>query len=113
MKSPIILKTLLSLIFLFIFLNTYAGIDYSKYGDGPDFFFGWETSFKFAIGAIVLFGLLRLITENNKDKNGNVEDGIGCIVIPISIAMIICVICSFYLFIPLLLIYTLTKNNKE
>lgn len=49
-----------------------AGIDWSRYDDGPTFFLGWEVSFYFAIGTVVLFGISWFLTESNKDKNGSV-----------------------------------------
>ncbi|MBD5319874.1 MAG: hypothetical protein HDS07_03125 [Bacteroides sp.] len=88
-------------------------IDYSQYDDGPDFFFGWETSFYFAIATIVLFGISWILSENNKDKNGNVEGNLGCIVAWINVAMIICFLCSFYLMIPIGIIYALIKSKND
>lgn len=89
-----------------------AGIDWSRYDDGPTFFLGWEASFYFAIGAVVLFGISWILTESNKDKNGSVEGGVGCLVGITNVAMIICAICSLYLLIPLFMVYTLIKSKK-
>lgn len=110
MKVSATRKTLLCLALLFISMYANAGIDYSRYDDAPVFFLGWGTSFKFAIGAAFLFGLSWILTENNKDENGNVDGGIGSVISLINIGMIICVICSYYLLLPLYLIYTLIKK---
>lgn len=75
---------------------TYAGTDWTRYDNAPAFFFGWETSFYFAIAAIVLFGLSWMLTDSFKGKNGTPEGGMGCVVGLVNIAMIICAIGSFY-----------------
>ena len=113
MRVSTIGRTLFCLIFLHDSLNASAGIDWSRYDDGPVFFLGWETSFYFAIGAAILYGLSWLLSENDKDEKGNLNDDVGCIVGIINVAMIICVICSYYLLIPLLIIYTLIKSTKK
>ena len=68
MRVSTIGRTLFCLIFLHDSLNASAGIDWSRYDDGPVFFLGWETSFYFAIGAAILYGLSWLLSENNKDE---------------------------------------------
>ena len=113
MKILNVYKVLLSFLFLSISLGTYAGIDYSRYDDAPIFFLGWENSFFFAIGAIVLYGLSLLLSEWDKDNNGNVKDGLGCIIVMVNVAMLICAICSYYLLIPLFIIYALLKAKKK
>ena len=113
MRVSTIGRTLFCLIFLHDSLSASAGIDWSRYDDGPVFFLGWETSFYFAIGAAILYGLSWLLSENNKDEKGNLNDDVGCLVSIINVAMIICAICSYYLLIPLLIIYTLIKSTKK
>lgn len=90
--------------------NSYAGIDYSRYGDAPAFFLGWETSLYFAIAALILFFISYNLTNHYKDESGNING--GGLLITINIAMIICAICSAYLLIPLALIYFLFKKKK-
>ncbi len=103
-----ILKTILSLIFLFTSSNAHAGINWSRYDDGPELFFGWEISFYFAIGAVVLFGLSWLLSDSY-NKNGKIDSDIGCFLTIINIAFIICAICSAYIILPLAIIYTIIK----
>ena len=103
-------KVLIITFSIFASFKAHAGIDWSQYGDEPAFFLGWEKSFFFALGAIILFGLSWLLTECNKDKTGNVDEGVGCLLGFINVAMVICAICSFYLLLPLYLIYTLIKK---
>ena len=91
----------------------YAGVDRTIYDDAPTFFLGWETSFFFAIAAIVLFGLSWILTDSFKGKDGTPDGGMGCVVGLINMAMIICAICSFYLLVPLGLVYYLLKGNKK
>ena len=93
--------------------TVYAGIDYSKNGNGPTLFLGWETSFYFAIATILLFGISWILTDSFKEKDGVSEGRMGYVVGLINIAMIICAICSFYLLIPLGIIYILIKSNKK
>lgn len=112
MKSNIH-KIIALFILFFSTQSIYAGIDWSRYGDGPDFFLGWETSFFFAIATIVLFGLSWLLTDSFKGKDGTAEGGIGCFVSILNVAMIICAVCSFYLLIPLGILYVLTREIKE
>ena len=90
--------------------NVYAGIDYSKYDDGPTFFLGWEMSFNFAIAAVALFGISWFLTDCFKDEKGTVEGGVGCVVCLINVAMVICAICAYYLLLPLGMIYLLIKG---
>lgn len=106
-------KIALILGFSFSHPNIHAGINWSNYNEGPEFFLGWETSFYFAIVTIMLFGLSWVITNNFKRENGSPEGYIGCFVGLINVAMIICAICSFYLLLPLGIIYTLIKCKKE
>lgn len=99
--------------FLFSLANASAGINWSKYDNGPEFFFGWEISFFFAIATIVLFGLSWILTDNFKGENGDIHGNLGCLIAIINVAMIICAICSFYLIVPLGMIYALLKRNKR
>ena len=93
---------------------TAAGIDYTKYDDGPIVFFGWKNSVYFAVAAGILFGISGAITTLAKDDQGRVEGGtLGCLLYIINLAMIICVVCSAYLLIPLGLIYLLLRGNKK
>lgn len=94
-------------------LNAYAGIDWSRYGDAPAFFLGWEKSLYFAIAALVLFGVSWIITDLFKDKNGSVEGGPGCFLSIVNVAMIICAFCSAYLLIPLAIIYFSIRDRKK
>lgn len=57
--------------------TVYAGIDYSKNGNGPTIFLGWETSFYFAIATIVLFGISWILTDSFKGKDGTPEGGMA------------------------------------
>ena len=108
------IRYVLSSSLLFTSITTvHAGIDYSRYGDVPTLFLGWETSFYFAVAAIVLFGLSWILTDSFKGKDGTPEVEMGCVVGLINLAMIICAICSFYLLIPLSIIYVLIKGNKK
>ena len=91
----------------------YAGVDWTRYDDAPTLFLGWETSFYFAIAAIVLLGLSWILTDRFKGKDGTPEGGMGCIVGLINSAMIICAICSFYLLVPIGIVYFLLKGNKK
>ena len=91
----------------------YAGGDWTRYDDAPTLFLGWETSFYFAIAAIVLLGLSWILTDRFKGKDGTPEGGMGCIVGLINSAMIICAICSFYLLVPIGIVYFLLKGNKK
>lgn len=94
--------------------NSYAGIDWSRYGDGPDFFLGWETSFYFAIATFSLLGLSYFLVEKYKGKDGGTPEGsMGCFISILNVAMIICAICSFYLLIPLAILYMFFKGNKK
>ena len=45
----------------------YAGVDWTRYDDAPTLFLGWETSFYFAIAAIVLLGLF--VLSLSPDRN--------------------------------------------
>lgn len=90
--------------------NVYAGIDWSRYDDAPIFFFGWETSFYFAIAAVVLFGISWFLTGIFKGENGMVEGGADRVVGLLNVLMIICAICSYYLLLPLGMIYILIKG---
>lgn len=112
MKKPILKLSILLLGFIFP-LHAKAGIDWSKYGDEPAFFLGWEKSFYFAIAALVLFGLSWIITQSYKDKNGTVDGGAGCFLSIVNVAMIICAICSAYLLIPLAFIYYCVRDRKK
>jgi hypothetical protein len=107
-------------IFKFIFLificlitspNIYARINYSNYGDAPEFFLGWETSLYFAIATVILFIISWILTEQYKDEHGNING--GCLLGSINLVMVICAICSAYLIIPLLIIYVLSKRDKK
>ena len=109
MKS--IKKYLFVTIFTISSIDAFAGIDYSRYGDGPAFFLGWETSLYFAIAAVILFFISYNLSEYYKDEHGNING--GCLLISINVAMIICAICSAYLLIPLSIIYITIKNNKK
>lgn len=91
----------------------YAGVDWTRYDDAPTLFLGWETSFYFAIAAIVLLGLSWILTDRFKGKDGTPEGGMGCVVGLINSAMIICAICSFYLLVPIGIVYFLLKGNKK
>lgn len=91
----------------------YAGVDWTRYDDAPTLFLGWETSFYFAIAAIVLLGLSWILTDCFKGKDGIPEGGMGCVVGLINSAMIICAICSFYLLVPIGIVYFLLKGNKK
>ena len=51
----------------------YAGVDWTRYDDAPTLFLGWETSFYFAIAAIVLLGLSWILTDRFKGKDGTPE----------------------------------------
>lgn len=53
-----------------------------------------------------------LITEVTKNEDGKTEGTAGCIVGILNIGMIICGICSFYLLVPLAIIYLLFKHWK-
>ena len=75
----------------------YAGVDWTRYDDAPTLFLGWETSFYFAIAAIVLLGLSWILTDRFKGKDGNPGGCMGCVVGLINSAMIRCSICSVYL----------------
>ena len=104
MKSKTAKKVLLTLIFLFTFLNAQAGIDWSKHDGGPTFFLGWETTFYFAIATLILFGLSWLLSENKTDN-----EEAGCLIGILNTAAIICAICSYYLIIPLFILYTIIQ----
>lgn len=104
------LKLILFILGVGFSANSYAGIDYSRYGDAPAFFLGWETSLSFAIAALILFFISYNLTNHYKDGSGNING--GGLLITINIAMIICAICSAYLLIPLALIYFLFKKKK-
>lgn len=69
--------------------------------------------FYFAIAAIVLLGLSWILTDRFKGKDGTPEGGMGCVVGLINSAMIICAICSFYLLVPIGIVYFLLKGNKK
>ena len=88
-------------------------VDWTRYDDAPTLFLGWETSFYFAIAAIVLLGLSWILTDRFKGKDGTPEGGMGCVVGLINSAMIICAICSFYLLVPIGIVYFLLKGNKK
>lgn len=109
MKSGFIKLSAINLL-LIMANNVYAGIDYSRYDDGPTFFFGWETSFYCAIAAVVLFGISWFLTDCFKDEKGEVEGGVGCVVCLLNVAMVICAICAYYLLIPLGMLYILIKG---
>ena len=104
MKTENAWKALYCLVFLFTASSAQAGIDWSKDDGGPVFFLGWETSFYFAIAALVLFGLSWLFSSDNTDK----KEG-GCFIGILNVGMIICAICSYYLIVPLLIIYTIIQ----
>lgn len=106
-------KIAVSILLLLMSNVAYAGVDWTRYDDAPTFFLGWETSFYFAIAAIVLFGLSWILTDSFKGKYGTPDGGMGCVVGLINMAMIICAICSFYLLVPLGLVYFLLKSNKK
>ena len=106
-------KIITFFVLLFFTRTAYAGIDWSRYGDGPDFFLGWETSFFFAIATIALFGLSWVLTDSFKGKDGTPEGGMGCFVSILNVAMIICAICSFYLLIPLGILYIIIREIRE
>ena len=91
----------------------YAGVDWTRYDDAPTLFLGWETSFYFAIAAIGLLGLSWKLTDRFKGKDGTPEGGMGCVVGLLNSAMIICAICSFYLLVPIGIVYFLLKGNKK
>lgn len=110
MKQPFT-KHLLLFIFIVTSIDAYAGIDYSQYGDGPIFFLGWEKSIYFGIAAFILFGISWVLSEHYKDEHGNING--GCLLISINVAMIICAICSFYVLIPLGIIWIFLKSKKK
>lgn len=103
-------KILLILYTLASTLPVFAGIDYSRYGDAPAFFFGWQTSFFFAIGAIVLFFISSAISKESTNSNGEIDKN-GCLLCVINIAMIICGICSYYLLLPLGILYIILRKK--
>lgn len=95
-------------------ITAYAGIDWSRYDDGPVLFFGWETSLYFAIAAVILFGVSGFLSNLFRNDQGSIEGGgVGCFICIINIAMIICAICSFYLLIPLVMIFIFLRGNKK
>lgn len=104
-------KHLLLFVFIVTSIDAYAGIDYSRYGDGPTFFLGWEKSIYFGIATFILFGISWVLSEHYKDEHGNING--GCLLISINIAMIICAICSFYVLIPLGIIWIFLKSKKK
>lgn len=96
---------------LFSTLNAYGAIDYSQYDDGPDFFFGWETSIYCAIATFVLFGISWIISKCFEDKNGQVKGPLGCILCCVNIAAIICGLGAIYILIPLGIIHALLAKK--
>lgn len=104
-------KCLLVCTFTTLSVDANAGINYSRYDDAPEFFFGWETSLYFAIAAIILFFISYNLTKHSTDEQG-INHG-DCILGWINVAMIICAICSAYLLIPLYIIYIIIKSFKK
>ena len=109
-----VLSLLLFLLFSLVPAN--AGIDWSRYDDGPEFFIGWKASFFCAIAAIVLFYILSACSKKSSDPDNESKIG-GCLSLILTIAMVVCGVLSYYLLtlvlIVIILIQAIITHKKK
>lgn len=103
-------KLLISLSAALLSIPSYAGIDWSKYGDAPVLDF--ETSCFFAVALVILYIIFQAINNfGSEDSKGG-----GCLVLIICPLMVMCFIGAAYFWIPLgiiLIIYKEVTKKKN